>query len=226
VQLVLLALWAAVYPTLLAAVLILLSTPRPLKLLAAFLIGGMTSSITIGLAVVAALKDSGAVPSSRSATSWVADVTIGGLALLVAVALARDADQRLRDRRKAARPPKHPAGEQEPWSQRILARGSVPIVVLAGLVVNLPGAAYLVALKDIAAGHHSTGVDVFLVVLFNLIMFLLAEIPLYFLVVAPERAHALVKRMDEVLSANGRQIAIVASGTLGVFLIVRGIAHS
>jgi hypothetical protein len=53
----------------------------------------------------------------------------------------------------------------------------VPVVFLAALAINLPGAAYLVGLKDIAAAHHPTAVDALLVVAFNLIMFVLAEIP-------------------------------------------------
>ena len=57
-------------------------------------------------------------------------------------------------------------------------------------------------------------------------MFLLAEIPWLGLMLAPERTDALVARLDEWLSANGRRIAILISALLGVFLIARGIAHS
>jgi Sap, sulfolipid-1-addressing protein len=102
----------------------------------------------------------------------------------------------------------------------------VPIVFAAGLAINLPGASYLIALKDIAAGHHSTGLDVFQVLVFNLIMFLFAEVPLLGLILAPERTEALVARVDHWLSANGRRIAMVVATLLGAFLIARGIAHS
>jgi hypothetical protein len=226
VQLVLIALWAAVYPTLLAAVVILLQTPQPVRLLTAYLAGGMVMSVAIGLAILAVLQGTNAVPSSQSASSWIADLVVGGLLLVVAVALATNADKRLRDRRAARRPPKPPTEEKAPLSQRILSRGSVPIVFAAGVVVNVPGGAYLVALKDIAAGHHSTGVVVFQVVLFNLIMFLIAEVTLFYLVFQPRRAHAVVKRMDRVLTDSGRRIAIAVSGSLGTFLVVRGVAHS
>jgi len=226
VQLVVLALAAAFYPTLLAAVVILLSQPRRRPLLSAYLAGGLTMSIGLGLAIVAALKASHTLHTSRSELSWGADLAIGGLALLLAVALATRADQRWQERRKSRRPPKGDAGQREPWSERILARGSVPIVFAAGLAINVPGASYLIALKDIAAGHHSTGVDIFQILVFNLIMFLLAEIPWLGLMLAPERTDALVARLDEWLSANGRRIAILISALLGVFLIARGIAHS
>jgi hypothetical protein len=99
-------------------------------------------------------------------------------------------------------------------------------VFAAALAINLPGAAYLVALKDIAAGHHSTGGEIALIVGFNLIMFLLAEIPLLGLLLAPERTEALVKRANDWMARHGREIAIVLCLVLGVFLIVRGIINS
>jgi hypothetical protein len=228
-QVLLLALDAALYPTLLAAVVILLAQPRRLPLLAAYLCGGLTISIGLGLAVIFVLKDSGALHSSRSGLSWGADLAVGGLALLLAVALATRADARVAQRRRA----RHPAPPvdadavgREPWSQRLLARGSVPVVFIAALAINLPGAAYLIALKDIAAAHHPTAIDILLVVAFNLIMFLLAEIPLLGLIFAPEPTNRLVHRVNDWFSANGRQIAVVLCAALGVFLIARGIVHS
>jgi hypothetical protein len=223
-QLLVLALYAALYPTLLAAVLILLSQPRRLTLLATYLIGGLTISVGLGLAIVLALG--GAVHSSKSTLSRGADLAIGGLALLVAVALSVRADQRLGERRRAKRPPKPERAKRDPWSQRVLARGSVPIVFGAALAVNVPGAAYLVGLKDIAAGDHSVVAEIALIVTFNLIMFLLAEIPLVGLIFAPERTDRLVKSMDHWLSANGRRIAIVICAAFGAFLVVRGIVNS
>jgi len=224
--LVLLALAAAFFPTVLAAVVILLSQPRRLALLSAYLAGGLTISIGLGLGIVAALKASHTLHTSKSALSWGADLAIGGLALLLAVALATRADERLRDRRSSRRTGKEDARQREPWAERILARGSVPIVFAAGLAINVPGPAYLIALKDIAAGHHSTGVDIFQVLLFNLIMFLLVEVPLLGLIIAPERTRAVVASMNHWLSANSRRIAMVVAALLGAFLIARGIDHS
>jgi hypothetical protein len=228
-QVLLLALDAALYPTLLAAVVILLSQPRRLPLLATYVCGGLTISIAAGLAVIFVLEGSGALDNSRSGLSWTADLAVGGLALLLAVALATRADARLAERRRAARrgrPADRAAVEKEPWSQRLLARGSVPIVFIAALALNLPGAAYLIALKDIAAANHSTAVDIVLVVAFNLIMFLLAEIPLLGLIFAPDTTNRRVERVNGWFSANGRRIAVVLCTALGVYLIARGIVHS
>lgn len=225
-DLVLIALWTAVYPTLLAAVLIIISMPQPRRLLTAFLIGGLIMSVGIGLLIVALLQGSDVVASPRSTTSWVADLAAGGLFLLIAIGLARGADVRWRARHRERHPRKQALETKEPLMQRILARGSVPIVFLAGVVINLPGAAYLIGLKDIAAGHHAAGAVVIQVVLFNAIMFLIAEITLFYLIFKPEKADATVKRMDRSLSEHGRQIGMALSASLGVFLIVRGIAHS
>ena len=231
-QLLFLALEAALYPTLLAAVVILLSTPHPRRLLGAYLAGGLIVSIGLGIAIVKALEGSKAVTSESSGLSWGVDLAIGGLALLLAVALATRTDERFRERRRqhreAAGKVKPPSDDdkKEPWSARILARGSTPIVFVAGLVVNVPGAAYLVGLKDIAAGKYSTGEEIALIVGFNLIMFLLAEIPLAGLFIAPERIDALVARFNAWLSLHSRQIAIALCAFLGVFLVIRGIVNS
>jgi hypothetical protein len=224
-QLLVVALDAALYPTLLAAVAILLSQPRRRPLLAAYLAGGLTISIALGLGIVAVLKGSGAVDNDRAGLSWITDVSVGGLALLLAVAIATRADARFKERRRAAGADAATAAH-EPLTQRILARGSVPIVFLAALAINLPGAAYLVGLKDIAAGRHGTGAVIVLVVAFNVVMFALAEIPLVGLVVAPERTVTLVEHVNGWVSANSRRIAVVLCVVLGVFLIARGVGKA
>jgi hypothetical protein len=179
--------------------------------------------------IVYGLQHSGTLDNHKSTTAWTTDIAIGGLLLLVAVALALRADARFAERRRARRAPKtrEPRHEaKEPWSQRILSRGSVPIVFVAGLAVNVPGAAYLVALKDIAAAHKPAGEAFALILMFNAIMFLLAEVPLAGLIFAPDRTAALVGRFNDWLARNSRKIAIAVCLTLGGLLIARGIVNS
>jgi hypothetical protein len=223
-QLLALAFEAALYPTLLAAVVILLNQPRRLPLLAAYLAGGLTISIGLGCLIVFGLQ--GSVKSSSSTLSWSADLAIGGLALIAAVAIATRADERMRERRAGKRPPKVEDDDKEPFSERLLAKGSVPVVFAAALAINLPGAAYLIGLKDIAASQSSTGVDILQILLFNVIMFSLAEIPLAGLLIAPDATVERVHRTNAWFSANGRRIAVVLFALLGVFLVVRGIVNS
>ena len=225
-QLLLLALDAALYPTLLAAVVILLNQPRRVALLSAYLAGGLIVSIGVGLLVVFGLK--GPFQGGNRELSSTIDLAVGGLALLLAVALATRADARFAERRKgksteAADPN---AQKGEPVMQRILARESTPLVFVAALVMNLPSAAYLVALKDITAAHHKTGATIVLVVAFNLIMFMLAEVPLIGLTVNPQRTEEAVLNLNRWFSENGRRIAIVLCVILGAFLMIRGIMNA
>jgi Sap, sulfolipid-1-addressing protein len=64
------------------------------------------------------------------------------------------------------------------------------------------------------------------ILLFNVIMFLLAEIPLVGLLVAPERTGVLVDQMNRWLRDHSRQIAIGICLVLGVYLVARGLANA
>ena len=95
--------------------------------------------------------------------------------------------------RKAKRPPKPERAERGSPGRSASSRAARCRSCSApALAVNVPGAAYLVGLKDIAAGDHSAVAEIALIVTFNLIMFLLAEIPLIGLILAPERTDRLV----------------------------------
>ena len=65
-ELIPLALLSAVYPTLIAVVVIALASPRPALEMAFFLFGGMISSVGIGLVIVFALQGSSIVNDSQS----------------------------------------------------------------------------------------------------------------------------------------------------------------
>jgi hypothetical protein len=222
VQLLIIAFEAALYPTLLAAVIVFLRQPQPRKLLAIYLAGGLSVSILAGCAIVFLLDNSGSLNGSGSTLSWGADLVFGMLLLIAAVLLSRHADERMRARRAAKKPSKAEE-HNEPWSQRMLAGGRAPLVFLAALVLNLPGAAYLIALKDIAAADISTAHALELILMFNVIMFLLAEIPLAGMIVAPDRTAVLVDRFNAWLSRNGRTIAVILCLVLGAFLTARGL---
>jgi hypothetical protein len=220
VNVLILAVASAVSPAILAVVIVVLHRPRPQRLLAAYLFGGMLTSIAVGIAIVSSLSGLAAFSGSSPAADPIVNFTVGVLALIVAYVLATDRDARIEERRrehKAARP------ARDPWSQRVLNRGTAPIAFAVGVVLNLPGAFYLVALKDIAQGQQGTGRQFFAIVLFNLIMFVLAEVPLVGLWVAPERTNALVHRMNAWAAGHGREVAIGVCIVFGVFLIVRGI---
>jgi hypothetical protein len=231
-EVLLLAVVAAIYPTLLAVVVILLRQPNPKRLLLVYFAAGIATSIAIGLAIVFAIE--GVVDSSTSTPSVASDLVVGGLLLLSALVLATHADVRFSEKRRKRRGTAVRAWHRrkvedeakEPWSERLASRGSLPLLFLAGIVMNLPGAAYLIALKDIAAAHHPDGTKVLLIVLFNVIMFLVAEVPIVGLTIAPERTHELLSELNLWVSGHGREIATVLCLGLGGFLVVRGLVHA
>jgi hypothetical protein len=221
VNVLILAVASAVSPAILAVVIVVLHRPRPQRLLAAYLFGGMLASIAIGIAIVSSLSGLAAFSGSSPAADPIVNFTVGGLALVVAYVLATDRDARLEERRrerKAARP------ARDPWSQRVLSRGTAPIAFAVGVVLNLPGAFYLVALKDIAQGQQGTGRQLFAIVLFNVIMFALAEAPLLGYSFAPEATQARVEALNGWMARHARQIVVVVATTIGLYLVARGFA--
>lgn len=220
VNILVLAVGAAVSPTILAVVIVTLRRPRPQRLLLAYLVGGLLTSITVGIAIVTSLKGLDVVSGSGPAADPIVNFTVGALALLVAYVLATDRDAGLHARRQGHR--EKPS--RDPWSERVLNRGTAPVAFAVGIALNLPGAFYLVALKDIAQGQHGVGPEILAIVIFNLIMFLLAEIPLLGFSFAPEATQTKVEALNAWMSRNARQIVVVVAAVMGLYLIARGIA--
>jgi hypothetical protein len=222
-----LALAAAFYPTLLAVVVIILTRPNPARLLAAFLVGGLATSLVVGLVVLAVIESSGAVDSGSSRSiSPTIDVIVGVLSLVLAFMVASGRPLPFADRRakrKAAKATPE-AQSKDPWTQRVLGRDSLVLAFGLGIVLDLPSVWYLAALKDIAAAGNSTGTDVLLVLLFNVIMFALIEIPLVCYLIAPERSAARVARFDEWAHSHMRQIGVGVATVIGTYLLLDGIA--
>ena len=223
-QLLPMALGSAVYPTLLAVVILILTQPNPRRLLAAYLAGALLTSLSIGLVVIRGLN-SGHVLNGSSGRSVnpAVDLAVGLLLLALLYALLTGRDRRFverRERKKAERA----ASSKRPWSDRVLARQSILLTFLVGVALNLPGALYLVALKEIAASDQGTAKDLVQLVTYNVIMFAWAEIPLVGYGIAPERTEALIKRIHEWLGSHTQQIALTLCAAAAAYLTIRGAA--
>ena len=94
---------------------------------------------------------------------------------------------------------------------------------VAGLVLNLPGVWYLDALTEIAKAMPSTASALLQLLVFNVIMFALVEIPIVAYVIDPDGAASLVTRGSDWGQRHSRQVAIGLATTVGVWLIVKGI---
>lgn len=213
---------SAIYPSLLAAVVLIMGQPNPRRLLSAYLAGALLVSIGTGLIIVFALDASEVTSGSGDRFGPGVDLAIGAVALLLFWVLLTDRDRRLRERR-ASRKPERPDDGRDPWSRRILGRGSLKLTFILGMALSFPGALYLVALKDIAESGTGTGKSVLLIVAYNLIMFALAEVPLLAYAMAPERTKETVDTANAWLGSHSRQVAMALCATAGGILLARGL---
>ena len=178
-QIILLAFVAAVFPTLIACVAVMISHPEPRGLLLAFYLGGLISSLTSGVVVLAYLNDGNAVLGSTSSTPSPGTSIGAGLASLVlAWLMASRRGRALLDRWRSRHPRRHEEKQGPSWAKRHLDRANASVAFVVGAATNLRGPFYLLALGDMATGGYSTAEQLSLTALFNAIMFLLVEVPL------------------------------------------------
>jgi len=208
-----LAVASAVYPTLLAVVIVILNRPQPRRLLTFFLAGAALVSLAIGLTAVFVLDTSSVHRAARHVSGPIY-IVAGTLALLVGGVLYRQ--------------PHRPDPEQKQdkgpsLSQRALSRDSSRIAFVLGIVLDLPSIFYLVGLKDIALAGYTAVQKVLLVVCFNAIMFSLIEVPLIALAVSPELTQRRIQNFDGWLRSHGRRLASSVALCLGVYLVGRGV---
>ena len=221
-QLLPLALGSAVYPTLLAVVIVILTQPNPRRLLAAYLAGAMLASLALGLVIVAGLNSGHVLNGDSGRTiNPAVDLVVGLLLLGLLYALLSGRGHSLADRRERKKA-KQAESDKPSWSDRILGHESVALTFLLGIALNLPGALYLVALTQIASADQGTVADVLQVLVYNLIMFAWAEIPLIAYGLAPERTEAFIKKVHDWLGAHLRQIAIAICGIAAIYLTIKG----
>jgi Sap, sulfolipid-1-addressing protein len=226
-DILLLALVAAANPTLLAAVTLMLFLPSPKRLLLGYLAGGLLTSLTIGSLIVFVVHDSSATSAARNTVSPSIDIAFGAILLLVAYVLHGGHDQRLKAQRREKRQAKEGGGEPVEKGpskvEELLGRGSARISFALGVVLTLPGVAYLAALHDLQTLGYGTVGEILVIVGLNVMLLILLIMPLIGFFVAPERTVVEVQRFRAWLTRSGRRMAIYGAAALGVLLVIRGV---
>lgn len=210
------SLTAAANPTLLTATTVMLLLPRPKRLLLGYLLGALTTGITVGIVIVNWLNDSNVVSTTKHTVSPSIDITIGCLFLLVAIVVGTG---------RIGKPSRKPADapKKTPRWQRTMSKGSVRATFVVGLLLSFPGASYLAALTEMSKQNLSQIEIVLTVVASNLVMLILLELPLIGYVFAPEWTPAAVERMKAWIGRNARRIIVIGATVVGAALIVRGV---
>ena len=214
---------AALNPSLLAATTVMLLLPNPERLLIGYLLGALFTSITLGLVIVFTLDGTSAAKTTQNTLSPAANLTLGGIALVIAYVLATGRDQQRKERREQKKAAKEPSGP--PRWQRFLERGTARDTFIVGALLTLPGASYLAGLHHLAAEDLSTTATVLAVLAFNVIMLALLEIPTLGYLLAPEKTPAAVDRFKARISHHGRKAGIWAAAVIGSLLVLRGVVE-
>ena len=216
---------AALNPTLLGATTVMLLLPHPKRLLLGYLAGAMLTSLTLGCVIVFALDgSSGGTSTAQNALSPGMDLTLGGLLLLVAYHLRPNKPVkeggRLAERRRRRAEKKAEKGP--PRWQRTLAKGTARTTFVVGALLTLPGASYLIGLRQIADQNASTAGTVGLILIFNVIMLILLEAPLIAFSVAPEWTPEAIDRFKAWFNRNSHVIGFRLALVIGLLLIAKG----
>jgi hypothetical protein len=200
-------------PTSAAAVFAMLSTPRPQRLLVAYLVVGLGFSLAIGTLVVVLL---GGLQSTRasSAVRPLLDLVLGTCALGCAVSAWIGWLPRSRPRGSA---------EPDSWLRRRLTDMSPSGAATAGVLTHLPGLVYLAALNAIAASARGTANGVLQVVVYNGIWFSVAIGALVLSVYRPTVSREFLERVISWTREHQRGITVAFFAALGGYLAAVGV---
>ncbi len=222
-----LAFTAALNPKLLAIDLLLIENRRPRTMFLCLLLGGMTTALTIGLLDVLTVHADNI--SSQGKVSAGVDLALGLLLLVLGALLATG---RLHRRQRTPvpagkGPPETPETPEKKgsWAQRLLAEPRLGLAMLVGVLIGLPGAAYITALHNLVAGKYSTATQVVAVVVFVIIDFLLIIIPFAFLEMRPEATKAFLKRAQGWLTGHVLQLIVGIALALGAYLTISALVR-
>jgi hypothetical protein len=147
------SLTAALNPSLLAAVTLMLTLASPKRLLLGYLLGAVVKSVTCGLLLVFVLSGTSTASTVKHTVNPIIDITLGALILLIIVRVGRGRYRRLRARRERKR--ERAANKPPPRWKRTLSKGSARDTFLVGVVLSLPGASYIAGMDELSKQHIS-----------------------------------------------------------------------
>ena len=208
---ILLAIVNALRPTGVAAVFALLSTPRPRRLLVAYIAVGFAWSFAVGILVVGALHGVRVETGSSTANS-VVSLGLGAAAAGFAAGIATG--------RIETPSPGRSTGQSR--VSRALRDPTLAVAAGAGVATHLPGLFYLLGLNAISAAGPGLAVGAVNVLIFDAIWF---AIPIATLAVAlrrPEDARVALDRGGAWARRHQRQLATAVFAVVGVAFALKG----
>jgi Sap, sulfolipid-1-addressing protein len=223
---------AAIDPVRIGIVALLISRPRPMVNLLVFWLGGMAAGISIALVVLLFLRDF-MLAVMRVALSAASKPVVGDVQLAVGV-LAVTGAALLWARHRAPVPmtagvtsvlvaaPNTPTGSSRLSMRGRLEHGSLAMAFVAGVAMATPPVEYVSAIIAILTTGATADTQVGEALMFTLVAFTIAEVPLISYLAAPAKTLAVVQRLNDWIGARRQGIPAVVIGACGVLLMVTG----
>ncbi|MGH3560436.1 MAG: GAP family protein [Mycobacterium sp.] len=216
---------ASLEPFRIGMTLLMLNRPRPALQLFAFLCGGFAMGTAVGLVVLFVFR-----PTLMGPTHFTlprVQIVIGVLALLVAAVLAVKISAgrfgHLRSREPRAGADSSP-GRLWARAWRLLKGRSSWVAGAAGLGIALPSVDYLAALAVIVASRAGVMTQVAALLMFHVLAFALAEIPLVTYLVAPDRTRTAMAALNHWIRRRRRRESAALLAGVGCVLLAVGVA--
>jgi hypothetical protein len=239
IRIVLLGVAAAVYPQLLAVVLVILALPGSRRLLLVCCGAGLITSVAVNVGIFAVFRSRGTVAGvSESRLGAGAYLGIGAVAILIALLIGTAAGRGLLARsRSRSRGPA--AGSDEasaPSSARAalakvraradvaLKDGSLLVAGITGALLAAPGPFDFLAAGHLARDGRVWVEAVIAIVVFALLKFALIEIPSVAYLVDPDGTAERVASLSRWMQANKFLTTAAFVGVVGLVLVGRGIS--
>jgi len=209
-----LAVFAALYPVVLAIVALLLPRPRPAVLLAGMLTGGFLTTVISGVVIVSVVGSTDVLISHKHTVAPAVNIAIGFVLLVATVVILRGSGKLERPGRRHKEAPQRLEKEKPPgWAARAGKADSFWAALVVGVVVDLPSVWYVAALKYVINGNFANVVSFLLVVSYALIAYIFVELPLIFNLKWPKQTQNAVQSANNWVKAHNR---LIAGGIAGV----------
>jgi hypothetical protein len=210
-------------PTRIGLIGLMLSRPRPMLQLLAFMCGCLVMSASVGLLVLFVVHHGHFRAPSFDGSK--AQVAIGLVALLIAALLATNLSPGRFTRRVERQSAQANALEKLSTRLRGLVQGSSPWFSGAmGVSVALPSIDYLALLVLIAASGAAPTAQAAALLTFLVVANAVAAIPLASYVVAPARTRAVLEKLHIWVRARTRRDYAVLVAVAGCVMIAVGIS--
>lgn len=229
----LLGLAAAVYPQLLAVVVVILTRPDPKPLLWACYLGSVLVSVGCGVAILAVFRSRGTIAgTSAQRLGPAAYLVLGAIGLALAAFAATPRGRGLLGvdvpralKRGTDSPPASGSVKRlRSKAERALKQGSLPVAAAVGATLGVPGPFDLLALGRIARGPYATVAAGALIVAFNLTKFVLIELPIVSYAIRPERTASAIERFSRWMKTYRLEVIAGVAAVVSIVLIGRGVS--